>query len=479
MLDVVIGLVFMFLLLSLLATIVQEMLAGWLSLRGRRLERAIRNLLSPHFKDRNPRLIEIIIRKATSQLFSLLTIDYFNKNWTDRRDKVKELKAAIKNDLESAGSSISEEKVKEVFRVRLFDSKYLNKKQGDTICLDQAAKHIVESLQKPKDDKELDRILNRLFLADLFFESPLYRQLIGTDKNRQPSYLSGDRFVSILLQVIVKERSVLSKSKGVDDKKDNNITLEKVISAVNDLPEGELKENLQFFISQSKGDLAKLRLEVSRWYDELMDRVSGWYKRYLQGFTFAIGFVLALVFNANTFEVYKKLSIDPEARAAIVEQATAFVNENPNLIDSMKAKGYVSEDQADSLKVRLSLLRTKTDTLIVESLDDFSNTIGMGWKAGLFNRRCKNGKNFWGNPKSVSEEDCVECESSFWKTISQGFWGWLVTALAISLGAPFWFDMLRKLINIRNAGKVAQSVIRNGKLVELKEGQEVRDKAVG
>jgi hypothetical protein len=31
--------------------------------------------------------------------------------------------------------------------------------------------------------------------------------------------------------------------------------------------------------------------------------------------------------------------------------------------------------------------------------------------------------------------------------------GWLLTALAASLGAPFWFDMLSRFVNIRNAGK--------------------------
>jgi len=30
--------------------------------------------------------------------------------------------------------------------------------------------------------------------------------------------------------------------------------------------------------------------------------------------------------------------------------------------------------------------------------------------------------------------------------------GWLLTMIAVSLGAPFWFDMLNKIINIRNAG---------------------------
>ena len=31
--------------------------------------------------------------------------------------------------------------------------------------------------------------------------------------------------------------------------------------------------------------------------------------------------------------------------------------------------------------------------------------------------------------------------------------GWLLTAAALSLGAPFWFDLLKKFINLRGAGQ--------------------------
>jgi hypothetical protein len=31
--------------------------------------------------------------------------------------------------------------------------------------------------------------------------------------------------------------------------------------------------------------------------------------------------------------------------------------------------------------------------------------------------------------------------------------GLLVTVLAISLGAPFWFDLLNRLVNLRSTGK--------------------------
>ena len=30
--------------------------------------------------------------------------------------------------------------------------------------------------------------------------------------------------------------------------------------------------------------------------------------------------------------------------------------------------------------------------------------------------------------------------------------GWLMTALAITLGAPFWFDLLQKFMSLRTSG---------------------------
>lgn len=39
----------------------------------------------------------------------------------------------------------------------------------------------------------------------------------------------------------------------------------------------------------------------------------------------------------------------------------------------------------------------------------------------------------------------------------QAIFGWLMTGVAVAMGAPFWFDILGKLINVRNAGKPISS----------------------
>jgi hypothetical protein len=43
------------------------------------------------------------------------------------------------------------------------------------------------------------------------------------------------------------------------------------------------------------------------------------------------------------------------------------------------------------------------------------------------------------------------------ETFFRIFWallGWAITAGCISMGAPFWFDVMLKLVNVRRAGLV-------------------------
>jgi hypothetical protein len=44
-------------------------------------------------------------------------------------------------------------------------------------------------------------------------------------------------------------------------------------------------------------------------------------------------------------------------------------------------------------------------------------------------------------------------DGGWWDQIYWHALGWILTALALSLGAPFWFDLLNKFIVIRSAVK--------------------------
>jgi hypothetical protein len=63
------------------------------------------------------------------------------------------------------------------------------------------------------------------------------------------------------------------------------------------------------------------------------------------------------------------------------------------------------------------------------------------------------GQNSLESEAKVIVKDC-------WSNVkgqSAGNWGakivgWLITALAVTLGAPFWFELLSKLVNVRGSG---------------------------
>lgn len=174
------------------------------------------------------------------------------------------------------------------------------------------------------------------------------------------------------------------------------------------------RQSLTALVRQAGGDLDKLRSSVETWYADAMDRLSGDYKRWSHYFALAFGLVVAIVFNVSTFTVAHTLWIDPQARAAVVAIADKAVKQNP-----ASADGKTPQDRA------------KDAVATLESLP-----LPIGWPA----------------PKPGQSE-----LSMVWETVAgpQCIWlllGWCVTAFAVSLGAPFWFDTLQQLVNLRGSG---------------------------
>lgn len=42
------------------------------------------------------------------------------------------------------------------------------------------------------------------------------------------------------------------------------------------------------------------------------------------------------------------------------------------------------------------------------------------------------------------------------KNVLAMIFGWLITSAAASLGAPFWFDTLKRVISVRSSGKAPE-----------------------
>ena len=145
--------------------------------------------------------------------------------------------------------------------------------------------------------------------------------------------------------------------------------------------------------------------QIEKWFDEGMTRIAGWYKRKTKVFVVLIAVAVTLATNADTFRMAEELWVNDALRTQIVDQA---------------------------------LVTSESDGLANASSDDMTRALGtlpIGWKEVHLPR---------GNERFLG-----------WLHMLMG---WGITVAAISLGAPFWFDVLGRVANIRGSGKSKDEV---------------------
>ncbi len=154
-------------------------------------------------------------------------------------------------------------------------------------------------------------------------------------------------------------------------------------------------------------DLTKVKQRLEVWFDTSMDRVSGWFKRRTQWVLFGLGLFAAVALNIDPVRIANDLAVDDSLRAAVVAQAETLTSSGEPVLTYDKARDELA-------------------------------AIGfpIGWTSTPPEATC--GATWW------------SCSSGF---MLRMFFGWLITGLAVMLGAPFWFDIINKLVGLRSAVK--------------------------
>jgi hypothetical protein len=226
-----------------------------------------------------------------------------------------------------------------------------------------------------------------------------------------------------------------------------------------------LNEDTRIFLlslwNDSNGDVETFRKKIENWFDFTMERATGWYKRHTQMILFIIGLFIAIAFNVDTISIVDKLRKDPKLREQMVQAAGDYMQKNQSLavqIATLKKENYNTE-ALESQLVRQTkwadTLQKRADNLVKSDIKKVNELMGLGWQ---YHARTRVG--FTACTHSLLKGTlCRSCNPRTfgWKTAV----GWLLTALAVSLGAPFWYDMLGKLMKLRgsggNAGKNEQT----------------------
>jgi len=270
-------------------------------------------------------------------------------------------------------------------------------------------------------------------ILEKFQSHPSYGDLVVDKKSQSannmshPSYMSAATFSSILLHAL--------------DGKD----VKSLTATINTMEDGKLKKFFLDCLAEAGNDLTKFRARVEQWYNQVMSRVSGWYKSYTHKIIMAIGLAVAMYMNADTLSIYQKMSavaagspqeqaIDGLAQSFVDGRYEAYnqqISDIKQTLDST-AQQTDSTQYASLLLAHNQQLLAQVDSLVTETTAA-NSPLGLGW----------------------TKAEWVSVKSNFPALLNKLI-GFILTTMAISLGAPFWFDMLKKIINIRNAGPVYQ-----------------------
>jgi hypothetical protein len=218
-----------------------------------------------------------------------------------------------------------------------------------------------------------------------------------------PAYIPAGHFAAALLDLAAR-----GTGSG-----DGPITVATLRETVRQIDNDSVSKAILAATDGAGDDLAKVKANLAAWFDGTMDRVSGWYKKRTQAVVFGLGLAAAVAFNIDALNAFGRLSSDGVLRQTVAASATSAAR------DTVPA---LSLDDARRELTRLGL--------------------PIGWGSVSVSPRC-----------GAAYEPLKPCDASGWWTAATMAVGWLMTALAVTLGAPFWFDVLNKFMVIRSTVK--------------------------
>jgi len=184
-----------------------------------------------------------------------------------------------------------------------------------------------------------------------------------------------------------------------------------------------LEKRLATLVQEGQTGILSLKSGIESWFDEAMGRAEGAYKRWATMILFLIGFTIAAAGNVSAISTAEELWSNPAARTAIADAAQKIENEQANHPDQ-------------------PLTNYNSFTDAVDQLDQLGFPVGwddearQDWK-DAFNPPTGVSRNIWGPLIALA--------------------GWLITAALVMLGAPFWFDLLTRLVALRSTGTKPQT----------------------
>jgi hypothetical protein len=188
------------------------------------------------------------------------------------------------------------------------------------------------------------------------------------------------------------------------------------------LPAGmPFKESLEAFVKDANGDITRFGAFVEKWYDDHMDRVSGWYKRYVAKITLAFGAIIVILLNLNALTIGRTLYTENAVSSAIstvAAKTTTCTSADTDCLTNLE--GQLSAAAAAGLPVGWGTVRACRQS----------------------GAQCN-----WLDQRGIFSP----YGSSGWQLVLV-LAGFVIMIMSLVPGAQFWFGLLSKLGSLRDSG---------------------------
>jgi hypothetical protein len=201
----------------------------------------------------------------------------------------------------------------------------------------------------------------------------------------KPSYIQSQHFALALIDTMQRAAGQAA-------------TLEQSIDKITD---PQIKITLQTLYQRAGGQIDAFRDQVSQWFDNAMDRLTGVYKRWTKLISFLLALCVAALFNADPIHLADRIWQRPAvaAQLAKLDLPTTINRDHP-----------------------------ETEALPLMQLIEGAGPL-LGWSGFANDKRARGAG------------------------LALMLLGWIIAAGAALFGAPFWFDVLQRFVQLRGTGR--------------------------
>jgi hypothetical protein len=484
--EIAIGLVFIYLVLSLLTSEIQELIAILLQWRAEHLKKSIENLFTgsaiddpiyQRFTDEfyaSP-LIQSLNQEAKGflavffrSIIQAITHTYFlltrTRNVFDRQKSApsyipaETFSVALlqKLNIDQLSQRISELTAKKFSEERLFLLQTvlddLRNSLGDNSFLDHEFKSLQRSLENTIDDfisgrttlaNSVDQVSQQMLqfidnteslLGEEHHCKSIIRSRLPYIKQTIAQPQLEPTITEVLRLVFAADPEAFAGGRAGDRHPKVSPWLAEIVETLDrEQPEllktvallpQPLQQNLLSLAKQSRvkahsleEEVRQLEAEVANWFNNSMERASGVYRRNSKGVAILIGFCVALLINADTLHMVGRLSKDTLLRSTITQAANQMVAATQR------------EVQASPTPVGTELAQIKS--AVNQQLDTLP--LPIGWD-------------------SINTKEQASADKEWSVPFLRRAIGWLISGVALSMGASFWYDLLKRIVQVRTTG---------------------------